>query len=145
MTSKKSGLLASILLACVLALPCGRLRAATPYPFPLGSSGLEYGKCACHAPDGGMLFGILFQNTIDFDPSAGGTANRTSAGNADQFIARYAATDVTWHAESCGGLRSWRADTTAVLVNDSVVFSARDTIPVAAGQPRFLRACMSLP
>lgn len=46
------------------------LLAQTPFPFQLGSAGQEYGKCACRAPDGSILIGMLFQNIIDFDPNA---------------------------------------------------------------------------
>ena len=67
---------------------CFPLRAQSPFPFQLGSAGLEYGKCAALAPDGSLLFGILFQNTIDFDPGAGTSSLGTPPG-IDCAIVKY--------------------------------------------------------
>ena len=62
--------------------------AQTPFPFQLGSAGQEYGKCACRAPDGSILIGILFQNTIDFDPGEG-TAGLGTPPGIDCAIVKY--------------------------------------------------------
>lgn len=45
------------------------LFAQNPFPFQLGSAGQEYGKCAARTPDGSIVIGMLFQNTVDFDPN----------------------------------------------------------------------------
>jgi hypothetical protein len=62
--------------------------AQNPFPFQLGSAGLEYGKCACRAPDGSVLIGVLFQNTIDFDPNAT-TATLGTPPGIDCAIVKY--------------------------------------------------------
>lgn len=53
----------------VFLLPLDNSLASGQLPMQLGSAGMEYGKHAACAADGNILFGILFQNTIDFDPS----------------------------------------------------------------------------
>jgi hypothetical protein len=62
--------------------------AQTPFPFQLGSAGQEYGKCACRAPDGSILIGMLFQNTIDFDPGAN-TATLGTPPGIDCAVVKY--------------------------------------------------------
>lgn len=75
------------LFALALCL-AGSAIAQNPFPFQLGSAGLEYGKCACRAPDGSILIGMLFQNAIDFDPGAGAATLGTSPG-IDCAIVKY--------------------------------------------------------
>ncbi len=70
--------------------------AQNPFPFQLGSVGQEYGKCACRAPDGSTLIGMLCQNTIDFDPGAG-TATLGTPPGIDCAIVKYATNgSVVW-------------------------------------------------
>ncbi len=62
--------------------------AQSQFPAQFGSAGQEYGKCACRAPDGSILIGMLFQNTIDFDPGAGTVTLGTPPG-IDCAIVKY--------------------------------------------------------
>jgi hypothetical protein len=58
------------------------------FPIRLGSVGQEYGKCAATDHDGNIVIGMLFQNTIDFDPGAGIALFGTPPG-IDCAIAKY--------------------------------------------------------
>ncbi len=70
--------------------------AQNPFPFQLGSAGQEYGKCAAKTADGGIVIGMLFQNTVDFDPGAG-TATLGTPPGIDCAIVKYAANGaVVW-------------------------------------------------
>lgn len=75
-------------LAAASVLAPATLAAQTPFPFQLGSAGQEYGKCACRAPDGSILIGMLFQNTIDFDPGPG-TATLGTPPGIDCAVVKY--------------------------------------------------------
>lgn len=75
-------------LASILVLGAWRTPAQNPFPFPLGSAGQEYGKCAARSPDGTIVVGILFQNTVDFDGGPGTNRLGTPPG-IDCAIVKY--------------------------------------------------------
>jgi hypothetical protein len=58
------------------------------FPIRLGSAGQEYGKCAATDREGIIVMGMLFQNTIDFDPGAGSVIIGTPPG-IDCAIVKY--------------------------------------------------------
>lgn len=88
------------LLAALMVL--GSHGFAAVFPLQLGSLGMEYGKCAARAPDGGLLFGILFQNTIDFDPSDA-TATLGVPPGIDCAIVKYSPAGTLVWARSISG------------------------------------------
>lgn len=90
------------LLVILFALLGSAVFAQNPYPFHLGSAGQEYGKCAARAPDGSILVGMLFQNTIDFDPGAR-TATLGTPPGIDCAIVKYAPNGTVQWARSISG------------------------------------------
>ena len=76
--------------------------AQNPFPFQLGSAGQEYGKCACRAPDGSIVIGMLFQNTIDFDPGSGAAVLGTPPG-IDCAIVKYSPSGAVVWAKHISG------------------------------------------
>ena len=52
----------------------------------VGGTGADRGYGIAVDASGNVYTSGAFQNTVDFDPSPGGTANRTSAGNSDIFV-----------------------------------------------------------
>ncbi len=58
------------------------------FAFGLGNTGNESGHSIAADPSGNVVVVGSFRNTIDFDPGPG-TANRTSAGFEDGFVAKY--------------------------------------------------------
>ena len=87
--------------------------AQNPYPFQLGSAGLEYGKCACRAPDGSILIGMLFQNTIDFDPNAS-TATLGTPPGIDCAIVKYDPSGAVRWAKSISGPTTGTSSTVTI-------------------------------
>jgi hypothetical protein len=76
-----------LMLACVVAVSAGR--AQTNYfPIQLGSAGQEYGKALTVDNASNVVVALLFQNTIDFDPSPGSTVLGTPPG-IDLALAKY--------------------------------------------------------
>ena len=65
---------------------CGQANAG--FPIRLGSAGQEYGKCAVTDRDGNIVIGMLFQNTIDFDPGTN-TATIGTPPGIDCALAKY--------------------------------------------------------
>ncbi len=86
----------------VLSASIFDLAAATSFPLQLGSAGQEYGKCATRALDGGLLFGFLFQNTIEFDPSESSAVLGTPPG-IDCAIVKYSTAGTLVWARSLSG------------------------------------------
>ena len=58
------------------------------YPFRLGSTGTDYGKDLAVDSQGNIILAGYFTGTVDFDPGPA-TNNLTSAGNVDNFLAKY--------------------------------------------------------
>jgi hypothetical protein len=84
--------------------------ASAQFPIHLGSAGQEYGKCATTDRDGNIVIGMLFQNTIDFDPGAGSTIIGTPPG-IDCAIAKYTpAGSLVW-ARNWSGISGASANT----------------------------------
>ena len=111
--------------ACMLLMLETR---ANVFPFPLGSAGQEYGKCATRAPDGAILVGMLFQNTIDFDPGAGTTTLGTPPG-IDCAIVKYAPNgSVVWARHVSGPAAG--ASSTVVITPHGITTDADGNVIV---------------
>lgn len=84
--------------------------AAGQYPIRLGSAGQEYGKCAATDHEGNIIVGMLFQNTIDFDPGANAAVLGTPPG-IDLALAKYTpAGQLVW-ARNISGTTGTSANT----------------------------------
>ena len=73
------------------------------FPIRLGSTGQEYGKCAATDRDGNIVIGMLFQNTIDFDPGTN-TATLGTPPGIDCAIAKYTPAGVLVWARHLSGI-----------------------------------------
>ena len=72
------------------------------WAFKVGASSLDYGYAVTTDSLNNAYLGGYFRNTVDFDPGSG-TANISSIGNEDGFIAKYNANgDYVW-ANAYGG------------------------------------------
>lgn len=80
------------------------------FPIRLGSAGQEYGKCATTDRDGNIVIGMLFQNTIDFDPAAGSTVIGTPPG-IDCAIAKFTPAGALVWARNWSGITGASANT----------------------------------
>ena len=80
------------------------------FPIRLGSAGQEYGKCAATDRDGNILVGMLFQNTIDFDPGAGSAIIGTPPG-IDCAVAKYTTAGALVWARNWSGTTGASANT----------------------------------
>ncbi|MBL7912057.1 MAG: T9SS type A sorting domain-containing protein [Bacteroidia bacterium] len=70
----------------------------------IGGSGTEVGQTIKTDGSGNVYLGGYFGFTVDFDPGAG-TANLTSAGGNDAFIAKYTSSGIyVWVKKFSGGL-----------------------------------------
>ncbi len=74
--------------ALVLACLAFHANAHGAFPFALGSTGQEYGKALCTDGDDNVIVTLLFQNTVDFDPTSG-VSELTSGGGIDTAIVKY--------------------------------------------------------
>lgn len=73
------------------------------FPIRLGSAGQEYGKCAVTDQDGNIVIGMLFQNTLDFDPGTNTVTIGTPPG-IDCAIAKYTPVgELVWAKHISGG------------------------------------------
>ncbi|MCU0783517.1 MAG: hypothetical protein MUF81_05615 [Verrucomicrobia bacterium] len=93
-----------------LALLSSTLSALAQFPIRLGSTGQEYGKCAATDRDGNIVIGMLFQNTIDFDPGAGSAVIGTPPG-IDCAIAKYTPAGALVWARNWSGITGASANT----------------------------------
>lgn len=84
--------------------------AHAQFPIRIGSAGQEYGKCAVTDRDGNILVGMLFQNTIDFDPGAGSTVLGTPPG-IDCAIVKYSTAGALVWARNWSGITGASANT----------------------------------
>jgi hypothetical protein len=94
------------LLALCAACFAGPREAQAGFPVRLGSAGQEYGKCAAADRDGNILIGMLFQNTVDFDPGTNAATLGTPPG-IDCAVAKYTpAGELVWarHVSGTSGL-----------------------------------------
>ena len=71
----------------IAALAVG-LEAPAQFPFRLGSTGTDYGKDLAVDAQGNIILAGYFTGTVDFDPGPN-TTILTSAGNVDNFLAKY--------------------------------------------------------
>jgi hypothetical protein len=94
--------LLALALCCVLLSLVGRVAAQSPFPIQLGSTGIEYGKCAAKTADGGIVIGMVFQNTVDFDPGTG-TATLGTPPGVDCAIVKYDPSGALRWARSLSG------------------------------------------
>ncbi len=93
--------------AASLAWPSAAL---AQFPIRLGSAGQEYGKCAATDCDGNIVIGMLFQNTIDFDPGTKTVVIGTPPG-IDCALAKYTpAGELVW-ARHISGVTGASANT----------------------------------
>ena len=95
------------------------------FPIRLGSVGQEYGKCAATDRDGNIVIGMLFQNTIDFDPEAGSAVIGTPPG-IDCAIAKYTPDGELVWARSISGIGGASANT--VVTPHGVIVDASNNV-----------------
>jgi len=80
------------------------------FPIRLGSAGQEYGKCVVTDLDGNIVIGMVFQNTIDFDPGTNTVTIGTPPG-FDCALAKYTpAGELVW-ARHISGVTGASANT----------------------------------
>jgi len=85
-----------------LATVAGAQYATVDWANTSGSTGNEYANGVAIDGTGNVYVTGQFTNTVDFDPGAG-TANLTSAGNTDAFVAKYDSAGVYLWAFAIGG------------------------------------------
>jgi hypothetical protein len=112
-----------------LLLVAATASAQTPFPFQLGSAGQEYGKCACRAPDGSILIGILFQNTIDFDPGAS-TATLGTLPGIDCAIVKYDPSGAVKWARHISGPTTGPSSTVVITPHGIATDSAGNVVVI---------------
>ena len=96
----------SILLILVLTT----LTCRAGFPIRLGSAGQEYGKCAMTDRDGNIVIGMLFQNSIDFDPGTNMVTIGTPPGIDCALVKYTPAGELVW-ARHISGLTGASANT----------------------------------
>lgn len=78
------------------------LHGNAQFAFGVGGSGAEEGRAIARDGNNDIYVTGLFANTADFDPGSG-TANLTSAGNSDIYVAKYSSTGTYQWAFKIGG------------------------------------------
>lgn len=81
----------------------GRADEQGYFPFRFGSAGQEYGKAITVDGEGNVIVAALYNQTVDADPSTGGTFAVTSAGGTDVILAKYTPYGSLMWAKSMGG------------------------------------------
>lgn len=87
----------------------------------IGGSGTELTRDVIGDASNGVYVAGQFQNTADFDPTAG-TSNLTAAGSYDAFLAKYIPCDITapnalyWSENSVGRIQNYDLQTTTQSV-----------------------------
>ncbi|MCO6480826.1 MAG: SBBP repeat-containing protein, partial [Phaeodactylibacter sp.] len=107
---------------------------AYQWAFSLGDASWDQGKGIAVDDSDNVLVTGYFQGTVDFDPGAG-TANYTSAGFGDGFVAKYSPAGAYLWAFPLGGTSSDDGNGIAVDGSDNVVVTGRfgDTVDFDPG------------
>ena len=89
MTARRLFIATALVLGTALSgLPASAQYATVDWAWGFGSAGNEFANGVAIDGSGNVYVTGQFTNTVDFDPS-GSTANLTSAGNTDAFVAKY--------------------------------------------------------
>ncbi len=102
MLSSFNALRALFLCCCLYVLPVLSIAQVPQWALQFGSSGSDEGLSCKVLPNGNVVIGGKFSNTIDLDPSAA-VYNITSNGSEDMFLACYTASGSFLWGFNAGG------------------------------------------
>jgi hypothetical protein len=105
----------------------------------MGGTGADQGRGLVVGADGSVFTTGSFSGTADFDPSAGGTAELTSAGGTDLFVSRLDAAGAHVAARRVGGAGTDRGTAIARSSDDNVYLAGgfTGTVQVDTGAGTF--------